>query len=361
MDDATRPRERMRSHRLTAPAADPVAAARHMLATQAQEFWGGRWALAVRSSRAPGLSRLDAAFDDGRLVRSWTMRGTIHICPAEDLGWLLGITGERQLRSAASRHRQLEIDADARRRAERAVRSALRGGGRLTRAEVAGVLERVGERTAGQRGLHLLQSLSLRGIVCHGPVVPRPGAVTREQYIVLSEEWITDPVTPVDPLAELFVRYIDGHGPATAADFAWWTGLPLGVARTAAAAAEGRVTVADHDVPLYASIRAPRPDPRRPEVVALPAFDEYYISYADRSAAATTAHRALIGPGANGMVRPTILVRGRIVGVWTHSRAVGRDDAAARAELFPAASGADPVDEVAVRAALDRYAEFIRG
>src|SRR5690606_36837851 len=41
--------QRLRSHRLSAPAASVADAAAHLLATQAQEFWGGRWALALRS------------------------------------------------------------------------------------------------------------------------------------------------------------------------------------------------------------------------------------------------------------------------------------------------------------------------
>ncbi|WP_159501172.1 winged helix DNA-binding domain-containing protein [Microbacterium sp. 18062] len=350
--------ERLCAHRLTAPAADPVAAARHMLAVQAQEFWGGRWALALRSRREPGLSRVDAAFDRGRLVRSWTMRGTIHICPAEDLGWLLEATAERQLRSAASRHRELGLDADAFARSERAVRAALRGGGRLTRGEVNAVIEGAGVDTAGQRGIHLLQALSWRGVLCHGPVVPRPGTVTREQYLVLVEDWVTDAARPADPRTELFVRYIDGHGPATVADFVWWSGLTLGAARDAAAAAGDRVERrGDGSAATYRARRRPRRDPGRPGVVALPPFDEYYISYADRDVACGPEHRALVGPGANGMVRPTILDGGGVVGTWTHSRAVGRHDGAARAAVFPGAS----VDPAAVDAALDRYAAFVTG
>ncbi len=71
-----------------------------MLATQAQEFWGGRWALAARTRGEPTVRDVDAAFDRGEIVRSWTMRGTIHVIPARDLAWVLSVTGERQFRQA---------------------------------------------------------------------------------------------------------------------------------------------------------------------------------------------------------------------------------------------------------------------
>jgi hypothetical protein len=358
MDDVALRAERLRSHRLSAPAATPVDAARHMTATQSQEFWGGRWALAVRSRGNTHLSDVDRAFDRGDLVRSWTQRGTIHTCAAEDLGWMLSLTAERQMRLAAGRLRQLELHDDTFRIAERAVREALRGGGRLTRAEFAEVLEASGIPTAGQRGIHLLQVLSWRGVVCHGPVVARTEGITREQYLVLCEEWIGGASVPSDPVTELFVRYIDGHGPASAGDFAWWSGLTLTVCRAAAAAAPSdRVrAVDDEGEPRYVSLPRPRTAAGAPSVVALPPFDEYYLSYLDRDRVCAVPHQSLVGPGANGMVSPLIVADGVVAGKWTHSRAVGRRDDA-RAEMF----GEPAVPEEALAAALDRYAAFVAG
>ncbi|MBN9172299.1 MAG: winged helix DNA-binding domain-containing protein, partial [Microbacterium sp.] len=167
--------ERLRSHRLSAPATDVVAAARHMLATQAQEFWGGRWALAARTRGTVTLRDVDAAFDRGDLVRSWTMRGTIHVIPARDLRWVLSVTGDRQLRAAAARHRGLGLDAETLARCEAAIVGALRGGGRLTRAELFEVLSGIGIDPKNQRGVHVIYALAVTGVICQGPVVPREG------------------------------------------------------------------------------------------------------------------------------------------------------------------------------------------
>lgn len=348
---------RLRSHRLTAPAPSPEAAARHMLAVQAQEFWGGRWALAVRSRGAITMRDVDAAFDRGELVRAWTQRGTLHIVPAEDLAWMLSLTAGRQLRQAAARHRELGLDAEVLARAERTVRAALRGGNRLTRAEFLSTLERGGIDPAGQRGIHTLQSLTLRGVTVLGPVVPRAGAPTREQYIVPADEWIRASAAPTDPLAELAARFVASHGPAGVRDLAWWAGIPVTAAREAFEAAGGRVAAVGGgaDPPHVAAGASPRRAASAPRLLALPPFEEYYLSYVDRSVPVAPEFLGVIGPARNGMVRPILVDRGRVVGVWKPSLAVGRHTEHPLPELFA------PADPDEVRAALVRYAAFVTG
>lgn len=355
MDLARLRAQRLRSHRLTAPAATVRDAAAHMLAVQAQEFWGGRWALASRTRSAPRLSDLDAAFDAGDLVRAWTMRGTIHIIPPRELAWVLSLTAERQFRQGAAVRRAEGIDEAVLQRAERLARAALRGGGRLDRRGFCDMFEAGGVSTAGQRGYHLIVALALRGVVCWGPVVSRADGPTREQYLVLVDEWVPDAPAPADPLRELFVRFIEGHGPAGAADFAWWSGLPLRVARQAVAASHGRVDeVADG---LYVAAETPRRAAAAPDVVALAPFDEYYISYADRSHVCPPELLPVVGPGKNGLVRPILLARGVVAGAWSHSKAVGRhaDDPVPELAIRDAATDAE------VASALARYARFIAG
>ena len=348
---------RLRSHRLSAPARTIAEAAQHMLATQGQEFWGGRWALAARTKGAPSVRDVDAAFDRGEIVRSWTMRGTIHVIPAHDLAWVLSLTAERQHRAAAQVRRVEGIDAAELAKAERLTLSALAGGSRLTRKELFAVLEKGGVSTERQRGYHLLVALSLRAVVCQGPVVPRESGPTREQYVVRTDEWVTDAAFPVDPPAEFFARYIASHGPAGARDFSWWSGLPLGVSRAAAEAASDRLSiVSDDGEPQYVSAGSgPRRSAGAHSVLALPPYEEYYLSYTDRTVPCASEFLARIGPSMNGIVRPLLLARGEVVGVWTHSLAVGRHRDSPVPELFAPGAATD----AEVGAALDRYRAFI--
>lgn len=348
--------ERLRSHRLSAPARTVVDAASHMLAVQSQDFTAGRWALAARTRGEPTVNAVDRAFARGDLVRAWTMRGTLHIITARDLRWVLSVTGERQRQQAAGRRRDLGIDGSMVTAVVAAVVPRLSEGG-LTRAEMFDVFAGIGIDPGGQRGIHLLSELTLDGLICQGPVVARDG-VGREQRFVLVDQHIREHATPDDPLAELFVRYIDGHGPAGVADFAWWSGLTLGQSREARDRARGRVAEVDDGV--FVSTVRPRRSSGAANVLALGAFDEYYISYADRTAVCAPEHLALVGPGKNGMVRATILAAGRVIGCWTHASA----SLGTPPELFApsigegAVSGPD-ADEEAVRSALARFTRFL--
>lgn len=363
---------RLSAQRLTTPAASVVAAAQHMTATQAQEFWGGRWALAVRAQGEPALSDVDAAFERGDLVRSWTQRGTVHIIDPRDLEWMLSVTSARQDRQAAGVHRALDVDDGPVARGERAARAALRGGNRLTRTEFAAVLGGAGVDTSGMRGNLILTALCRRAVCLLGPVVPREGAPTREQYLVAVDEWVTDAAAPADPLAELLVRYLRGHGPAGLADFRWWAGLPLGLARTAREGAGDRVVELEEGLYVVAEAEAhtdgerARPaavrgaaaaEPEVAPVLALPPFDEYYLSYADRTAICTPEQARMIGPSANGAVKPVLVdAAGVVVGTWKHSTAVGKHHLAPTSEL-----SARDVAAASVDSALARFSRFLQG
>ncbi|MDN3311089.1 winged helix DNA-binding domain-containing protein [Microbacterium oryzae] len=349
-------RARLRHHRLTAPAATAVDAARHLAATQSQDLWGGRLALASRT-RDTGVSAVDRAFDSGALVRAWTQRGTLHTVVAEDLGWMLAVTGARMLRGDAKRMADLGLDGSDVARAETLAVRALSGGGRLTRAELLAVWEADGLSTAGQRGYHLIAALAIRGLLVWGPVVRRENLEPREQHLVLADEWIQDHATHADPAAELFVRYITGHGPATVRDFAWWAGLPLGASRAAAAGAVHRLRVVDEGPePRYAAAAPPRARSSAPATLALPTFEEYCISYADRSLTGSPAAHAAVGPGRNGMVRPIIVHEGEIVGVWRPPAMSARAAGEAAVTVFDDA----PLDHEEATSAVDRALTILR-
>lgn len=346
MKTATLLAERLRSHRLTAPARTVADAAAHMLAVQSQDFTAGRWALAVRTRGELRLRDVDHAFDRGELVRAWPMRGTLHSVPARDLGWILSVTAGRQRQQAAGRRRDLGIDDDMVALAVRALSPALHDGGR-TRAEIFEMLEGIGIDPTGQRGLHLLFELTIDGLICQGPVVGREG-VTREQRFVLVEDHIREHAQPDDPLAELFVRYVTGHGPAGVTDFAWWSGLTLGQSREAVDRARDRVEEVDDG--LFLAHERPRRASGTASVFALGAFDEYYISYSDRTTVCAPEHLAVVGPGKNGMVRATLVENGRVLGCWTHASANRQTPP----DLFDEAA-----DPEAIASALARFEHFI--
>lgn len=344
---------RLRHHRLTAPARTVADAARHLLCVQSQDLWGGRLAIAART-RGGTASQVDAAYDRGELVRAWTQRGTLHTVPARDLRWVLAVTAQRTIAQTATRRAQLGLDDATLIRARDVIVAGLEGGRALTRAEALERWEAAGISTATGRGYHLLFHIALHGVICWGPTVRRDGFEPREQRIVLVDEWIAAHETPADPLEELFVRYIAGHGPASHEDFAWWAGITKGDARRAAASAAPRLATIEHDGhALFVSAAPPRRSPGAADTHALPTFEEYYIAYADRTRVAAFDVMKAAGPGANGMVRSLLVHEGEVVGLWKPPPPTQRG-AEPTYELLR------PAPEAATRDALDRAMAALR-
>src|SRR5687767_10099016 len=80
----------------------PTEVVRRLTAVQAQDLPGALTSVALRTT---GRLRKDvvAALDAGDIVRSWPMRGTLHLVAAEDLIWLLDLLGARMLAGSAGR------------------------------------------------------------------------------------------------------------------------------------------------------------------------------------------------------------------------------------------------------------------
>lgn len=295
----------------------PVDVVRHLLALQAQDYPGALWSIGLRTAKSTA-AEVEAAHEAGDFVRSWPFRGTLHFVAAEDLGWMLGLTGDRMIRSAAGRHRQLELGERDFARAETIARDRLSGAS-ATRAELLAALEHGGVGITGQRGAHLLGHLAQTGVtVLSGQTTWR-----------LVEDWIRAPrVLDRDAaLAELALRYLRARGPATDRDLAWWSSLTLTDARAGIAAVRDQLDEVEIEGTTY--WMRPGLEPAADGVHVLPGFDEYLLGYADRHAPLAGAHSSIIVPGGNGLFLATIVVNGEVVGSWRRTIGAKRVDVVA--------------------------------
>jgi hypothetical protein len=328
---------RLVAQRLVGPgwprAADAV---RGLCAVQAQDSAGSLCSVALRIPERSQAAVL-AAMDAGAIVRSWPMRGTLHLVAAEDLGWMLETLTQRVLRGSVTRRSQLGLDEATLEHGRELASAALDGGRELTRADLFAYWDDHGLSTSGQRGYHLLGYLAQTGTVCFGPVRGR------EPLVVLVDHWVTEPrrLGRDEALAELAWRYFCGHGPASVKDLMRWAFLTAADARVATDAVRSRLVALDVDgTELLMDPQTPgRLEPVREQarrVLLLPGFDEMVLGYADRSATVPTEYADRIVPGGNGMFRPTVISDGRAVGTWRRTRAGQPVDATAFASFTPA-------------------------
>ncbi len=339
---------RLANQQLTGPrTADPAEVTRQLGAVQSQEYAQSLWALGLRTQGASAAS-IEAAIDRGAILRTWPMRGTIHLVPAEDARWMVRLLAGRPMRLAANTYRKIGLTEDILARAADVVMGALRGGGQLGRKDLYALLTSSGIDCSaspnGGRGNHILGFLSMSGLICIGPV--RRG----QPVFVLLDEWAAAPRQPAEPLAELAVRYFSSHGPATARDFSWWSGLTQADARRAIEVVGPALAAEDRGgEPHWAG------PARRDEAVPaegaylLPAFDEYTVAYKDRG---LLLDGRPLPP--SDLLNPVMLLDGWAAGLWKRV-VTGKS---VQISLAPYGRLGRP-DRSRLVAAAERYAQFL--
>lgn len=326
---------------------------RWMGAMQAQDYGQSLWAIGLRM-RSGTLADVEQAIAEGRILRTWPMRGTLHFVPAEDAKWMVGLSMARMIAGDKRRLEQLELDGVIIGRAEEMLCGALEGGKRLTRPAVMRLWEEAGISTTGQRGYHLLWHIAQRGVICVGPMEGK------QQTFALLDEWApaSRELSRDEALVELAKRYFVSHGPATVQDFAGWAGLTITDARAGLEGARsGSELVAERragqEYVLAATGVTGVTAETRVGVHLLPGFDEYLLGYKDRGAVLAAEHAQKVVPGGNGMFMPMVVVGGQVVGTWKRTlRKKGVDIA-----LMPFAPLGDAEERV-IEAAT-RYSSFV--
>jgi hypothetical protein len=320
-----------------------------MGAVQAQDYPGALWAVGLRTHNAAEKD-IEQAIRERTIIRTWTLRGTLHIVAAADIRWLLDLLGPRLLAGARGRHQQLGLDDTIFKTARDILVHALQGGRQLQRDEIFTLLEGASISTAGQRGYHILWRLAVEGLLCFGA---RRG---KQPTFSLLDEWVplAKKIDRDQALAEFARRYFTGHGPATLQDFVWWSGLTGTQARIGldlVGAGLENTIIAGQTYWFPGSLPAVK-EPS-PAVHLLPAFDEYIVAYRDR-APVLEATRVKQAISSNGIFYPTLVVDGRAGGTW--KKAVKKDLLTITPNLFAPLTAAE---EHAFRVEAGRYAAFM--
>ncbi|WP_420096473.1 winged helix DNA-binding domain-containing protein [Brevibacterium sediminis] len=298
----------------------------HLGCVQAQALGGALISIALRLGPdvTDGVAAVRAAIDSGEIVRSWTQRGTIHLTTAKDIGWILGLTGARIMKSTAKRREYFGItDAMLDTAAELAT-AAIRYRGPLTREELLEAFAPIGAGDEYGHARYLITSLALQNIIVQAPVIEGKD----DMKYVLTADWVPAP-TELDTEAadhEWMRRFVTSHGPVTVDDATRWTGLPKTRMRKAIRAGidAGEIVSTDIDGTDYA--HAPDLEDRlaewetaAQETMLLPGFDEIILGYKDRSATLDPANERLVVPGGNGMFKNTVVTGTRARATWKRS------------------------------------------
>jgi hypothetical protein len=292
---------------------------------------------------------IDRAFNDGTILRTHVMRPTWHFVTPDDILWLLDLTAPRVRVLMTYYDRELEIDETLRRKSTKVLSNKLRNNAYMTREEISRALSTAGIDAKGQRLGHIVMHAELDGLVCSGPLRGK-----KFTYALLSERAPGGrTLTREEALAELTLRFFSGHGPATAKDLAWWSGLAQAEAKIGLDLARSSLSSAKvNDDTYYFTGRQTSRRAAGPIVRLLPNYDEYLVGYRSRN---LFLDRSVVPPIRNdALAAHFVVVDGQVAGGWR--RNVTRDGVAVRLTLFGRNARAS---RTAIDAEFHRYANFV--
>jgi hypothetical protein len=287
------------------------------------------------AARLEGFTQADlrtALWEERTLVKAWTVRGTLHLHPAEELPlWLaarravLGSTAEglpAWRDPQGTTHPALEAGEVEAVRAT--VREALDGRCLLRDELVAAVVERVGD--APRERLRSGFAFFLEGL-CQGP--PQGSRIT----LARPDRWIAgwrEVTDEREALREVCRRFLRTYGPATPAGFREWLGsAAFRVAEVRKLFDELAAELEEVDVGgrrcFVLAGDAAFPEPARNEVRLLPEYDVYVMGFRERDQLVPDAVRELIAKHGRGRYEGPagvrfVVVDGVAAGLWERHR-----------------------------------------
>lgn len=306
--------------------------AHRMGALQAQDYTMSKWALGLRSKNSTEES-ITKEVDTGRIIRTHALRPTWHIVSSEDIYWLLELTGPQIKASMRYRDKQLEITDELISKANRVITGALEDKKHKTREELMAELKTAGFRLDDNRASHIFMRAEIECLICSGRQIKNKPAFT------LLEEWVpvkNKMVNREAALSELGNRYFVTRGPATLNDFSWWSGLSLKDSRIALELNKNNLISRSYEGQTYWLQESSLSFEESIEDYILPAYDEFLISYRDRSAILQINKNGRVVSN-NGIFYPAILLDGKVAGTW--KRNIKNDIAILEFDPFEKESG----------------------
>lgn len=309
-----------------APAGSMLAVANRLCGLHAQVMSSAELTLWARVEGLERQAVQRSLWEDRTLVKTWAMRGTLHLLPADELPtWHAALGVSPRYLKPKQWQKYFGITLEQLDRLTEAVATAL-DGRLMTREALGREVERLtgihgfGSKIAESSWGTVLRPAAFAGHLCFGPSLGQRVRFTRP------DTWLGASLPKVDPqnaTAAITRRFLAAYGPATYHDLArWWNGGGVSTARQWIAALGDEVTAVELDGQrawmLMADAQEARELPPIRSVRLLPGFDQYVVaaSYHAESLLPGNLRQRVYRP--QGWLSPVLLVNGRMLGTWRH-------------------------------------------
>ncbi len=312
----------LRQQHLTRPAEQPLDAMRQVVAIQAQYSAGIPIALWARNASLPQGWVNRALFETRVLVKTWCLRGTIHVLASADLAMMVQAIGQQQ----ANEYEYVMktgrgVDRHEIQKLNKAILRAL-GQRPLTRSELHSAVPKLASIEGASWGL------DVKGLAFTGELVVADSD-NRETRFARRDVWLSglpwELSSEEAAQRELLLRYLAAFGPATVQDFAHWSGLKMKTVKailercapdlivTNIAGWRGEYYIRSEDEPLVMADKEVSP-----AVCLLPKFDPLLMGYSDKSRFIGEEDIARVYRPA-AQVEAVALLQGHAVATWRAS------------------------------------------
>jgi len=316
---------RLRRHYLMNRAVPKLLSAvvRDVCGIQAQLMTAAQMALWARVQYLTPQDIERALWQERALVKTWCMRGTLHLLPTEDLSIYIGAlrrSGVREVQRWFSKYGLSQGKANM---MVEAIVEAL-AMGPLTRRELAErIVSLLGEMSrpwVEHSWGGVAKQAALQGLICFGP--------NRGQEItfIRLDQWLPglNELSEEEAAKALLRRYLRSYGPASLQDFSKWAGLVMKDASSIRdQLGDEVIEVSIEGEPgllLYEDLEWVQTEVSDDQTVCLlPSFDPYMLGHFDKKHLVDQAHYKEVYRKA-GWLSPVVLLGGRVVGTWSYKR-----------------------------------------
>jgi uncharacterized protein YcaQ len=313
-----------RHHLLNQGSADILTVCRDVGGIQAQLMAAAEMSLWARNHEISRAQIQGALWKEHALVKTATLRGTLHLVPAAEFSVYITALRNSRIREVMRIMSRFSIALKEASALNDVIVKELGNAPvphrELTKRIRPRVSKNVHKWMDRVWGVMVFRLAFAEGLVCYGP--DRGGEIT----LVHTDHWLQREEQIEEQRAKqiLLRRYLGSYGPATVRDFAHWTGMSMKESReTWNSTADDLVEVAIGDHPAWLlredlEVLAGS-NLEGPVLRLLPYFDCYLLAHFEKD--------HLIGAGNykrvyrnQGWISPVILLDGRIVGTWSHQR-----------------------------------------
>jgi hypothetical protein len=299
----------------------------HLGAMQVQDYAMAKWAIGSRCDATE--KAIEEAVNSAEIIRTHILRPTWHFVAAEDIHWMLDVSGPQVKRIVASYVKKYGFDDKKFEKINASIEKILAGNNHLTRDEIMQELNINKICSDDSLSGPIMMYAESVGLVCNGRMKGK-----QITYALLDER-VDKPKTKLskdEGLAKLAKRYFESHGPATLLDFSWWSGFSPTTCKQVISSIESELNSIEIDNQKYwFGTNFTDEDNFRESVHFLPAFDEILISYKTREASILQEHQSKAFTN-NGIFRPIILENGKVIGTW--KRTIKKDHTKIETQFF---------------------------